>query len=167
MLLFSLNKSLHIPLFAAACFPQGISTSQHSAVLLLPRVHSGACSPFGPGAQSSQGRCRLWQDRQSEFNLLTEIQSEQLPIFWAFLRLSEPLAWQREAVLPVQHLPRFSKRDNVQRIKELGCKRVAAAFRTVREALLQTNEPSICSKTLFSKHSMKTVILPGWSLEER
>lgn len=39
--------------------------------------------------------------------------------------------------------------------------------KTVREALLQANEPPICSKTLFSKHSIKTVILLGWSLEGR
>lgn len=49
--------------------------------------------------------------RQSEFYLLTEIQSEQLQIFWAFLCLSELLVWQREAVLPAQHLLRFSKRE--------------------------------------------------------
>lgn len=85
-----------------------VSTKQFYSV-----SHSQRCLQplWAGGLESSQGRCRLWQDRQTEFNLLTEIQSKQLQFFWAFLHLSVPLVWQREAVLPVQHLPRFSKRE--------------------------------------------------------
>lgn len=117
------------------------------------------------GLKSSQGWCRLRQERLSEFNLLTEIQYfYRFPgYFCVFLSL---LCGRGKLCCLCSIYSGFPK-GKCAANKRTGMQKSGSCFRTVREALLQTNEPSICSKTLFSKHSMKTVILPGWSLEER
>jgi len=94
------------------------------------------------------------------------MQFKWLQIFWALLCLSKLLLWRGGLRCLRSIHPSFPSVKSAAN-KGAGMQKNGSCPRAVREALLQANEPSICSKTLFSKHSIKTVILPGWSLEER
>lgn len=118
--------SEQVPSHPSLCFPQGIITSQHKAFLLQPCIVLTAvpATPLAGGSQSSQGPCRLWQ----EFNLLTEIDSEQLQIFLGF---SAPFLASCVAAGSCAVCAAFTQvfqEGNMQQIKERGCKRVAAAL---------------------------------------
>lgn len=162
-------KSLHIPLFCISLLSSGHrqESAQGSFTAALHRARSGACSPFGLGAQrvhkgdaGSDKTHRQGFIYYQRYNLNSYRFSGHFCAFLSFLCGSRKLCCLRSIY---SGFPKGKCAAN----KGTGMQKNGSCFRTVRETLLQTNEPSICSKTLFSKHSMKTVILPGWSLEER